>query len=205
MTDLQDVVMAAQRLKWKWGGHVSRLNTSRWAYVTTMWDPRTGKRTAGRPRTRRSDFFRRSLRRIDIVTFKPGDTKDYILDPTIRFETHQNQPEEINLEKSAIYEPTIPHYKTSYKLRDIEVMELMGWAPEANPDSKRGCLIFIRDGIIAARYSAGKKEVEEKSYGSLVVRINQFSYVAAEYRTDQNFHVRAKRAPASTRDVDGMM
>ncbi|KAJ4440557.1 hypothetical protein ANN_08702 [Periplaneta americana] len=54
-----------------------------------------------------------SLRRIDIVTFKPGETKDYILDPTIRFETHQNQPEEVNLEKRAIYEPTIPFYKTS--------------------------------------------------------------------------------------------
>ncbi|KAJ4440293.1 hypothetical protein ANN_08432 [Periplaneta americana] len=39
-----------------------------------------------------------SHRRIDI-TFKPGEIKGYILDPTIRFETHQNQPEEVNLEK----------------------------------------------------------------------------------------------------------
>ncbi|KAJ4441730.1 hypothetical protein ANN_11588 [Periplaneta americana] len=35
-----------------------------------------------------------SHRRIDIITFKLGETKGYILDPTIRFETHQNQPEE---------------------------------------------------------------------------------------------------------------
>ncbi|KAJ4436939.1 hypothetical protein ANN_17071 [Periplaneta americana] len=63
MTGLQDIVMAAQRLKWKWGGHVSRLNTSRWAYVTNMWDPRTGKRTAGRPRARWSVFFRREAGR----------------------------------------------------------------------------------------------------------------------------------------------
>ncbi|KAJ4451552.1 hypothetical protein ANN_03018 [Periplaneta americana] len=36
-----------------------------------------------------------SQRRIDIITFKPGEKKKrYILDPTIRFETHQNQPEE---------------------------------------------------------------------------------------------------------------
>ncbi|KAJ4432313.1 hypothetical protein ANN_20932 [Periplaneta americana] len=66
-----------------------------------------------------------SLRRIDIITFKPGETKGYILDPTIRFETHQNQPEEVNLETRTIYEPTIPYYKTSYKLRDIEVIGLM--------------------------------------------------------------------------------
>ncbi|KAJ4450329.1 hypothetical protein ANN_01749 [Periplaneta americana] len=66
-----------------------------------------------------------SHRRIDIITFKPGETKDYILDPTIRFETHQNQLEEVNLEKSTIYEPTIPYYKTSYKLRDIDVIGSM--------------------------------------------------------------------------------
>ncbi|KAJ4438967.1 hypothetical protein ANN_14921 [Periplaneta americana] len=35
-----------------------------------------------------------SHRRIDIITFKHGETKGYILDPTIRFETYQNQPEE---------------------------------------------------------------------------------------------------------------
>ncbi|KAJ4443655.1 hypothetical protein ANN_05330 [Periplaneta americana] len=66
-----------------------------------------------------------SLRRIDIITFKPGETKGYILDPTIKFDSHQNQPEEVNLEKRAIHEPTIPYYKTSYKLKDIEVIGLM--------------------------------------------------------------------------------
>ncbi|KAJ4449195.1 hypothetical protein ANN_00592 [Periplaneta americana] len=40
-----------------------------------------------------------SLQHIVIITFKPGETKGYILDPTIRFETHQNQPEEVNPEK----------------------------------------------------------------------------------------------------------
>ncbi|KAJ4450977.1 hypothetical protein ANN_02412 [Periplaneta americana] len=66
-----------------------------------------------------------SHRRIDIITFKPGETKGYILDPTIRFETHQNQPEDVNIEKRRIYEPSIPYYKTSYKLMDIEVIGLM--------------------------------------------------------------------------------
>ncbi|KAJ4445047.1 hypothetical protein ANN_06846 [Periplaneta americana] len=66
-----------------------------------------------------------SNRRIDIIIFKPGETKGYILDPTIRFEMHQNQPEEVNREKRTIYEPTIPYYKTLCKLRDIEVIGLM--------------------------------------------------------------------------------
>ncbi|KAJ4442530.1 hypothetical protein ANN_04117 [Periplaneta americana] len=36
-----------------------------------------------------------------------------------------HQLEEVNLEKRIIYEPTTPYYKTSYKLRDIEVIGLM--------------------------------------------------------------------------------
>ncbi|KAJ4437266.1 hypothetical protein ANN_17403 [Periplaneta americana] len=40
----------------------------------------------------------------------------------------------------------------------------LGWAPGANPNSKQGRLIFIRYGINAARCSAGKKGVEEKSW-----------------------------------------
>ncbi|KAJ4434799.1 hypothetical protein ANN_23370 [Periplaneta americana] len=35
-----------------------------------------------------------SHRRIDIITFEPGERQVYILDQTIRFGTHQNQPEE---------------------------------------------------------------------------------------------------------------
>ncbi|KAJ4443439.1 hypothetical protein ANN_05108 [Periplaneta americana] len=41
-----------------------------------------------------------------------------------------------------------------------------GWTPGANPDSKRGRLIFIHYGINAVRCSAGKKDIEEESYGS---------------------------------------
>ena len=29
----------AEILKWKWGGHVARLQTSRWTQISTMWDP----------------------------------------------------------------------------------------------------------------------------------------------------------------------
>ncbi|KAJ4451267.1 hypothetical protein ANN_02728 [Periplaneta americana] len=41
-----------------------------------------------------------------------------------------------------------------------------GWAPGANPNSKRKRLRFIRHGINAVRCSTGKKRVEKKSYGS---------------------------------------
>jgi hypothetical protein len=53
----RDGVQTAAQLKWKWGGHASRLHESRWAYAATMWDPRTGKRNVGRPRTRWSALF----------------------------------------------------------------------------------------------------------------------------------------------------
>ncbi|PSN36408.1 hypothetical protein C0J52_22777, partial [Blattella germanica] len=44
--------------KWKWGGHVTRLQNNRWTYKTTVWDPRIGKRTQGRPRRRWADLFK---------------------------------------------------------------------------------------------------------------------------------------------------
>lgn len=60
-TKMQDVARQAWSLKWKWGGHAARLQQDRWAYVTTMWDPRIGKRSRGRPRRRWSDDFTRTL------------------------------------------------------------------------------------------------------------------------------------------------
>ncbi|KAJ4448434.1 hypothetical protein ANN_10450 [Periplaneta americana] len=50
-----------------------------------------------------------SVRRIDIIAIKNNSA--YILDPTIRFETHADQPHEVDSEKKRIYEPTIPFYK----------------------------------------------------------------------------------------------
>ncbi|PSN57651.1 hypothetical protein C0J52_05422, partial [Blattella germanica] len=44
--------------KWKWGSHVTRLQDNRWTYKTTVWDPRIGKRTQGRPRCRWADLFK---------------------------------------------------------------------------------------------------------------------------------------------------
>ena len=66
-----------------------------------------------------------SSRRIDIIAFKANDSKGYILDPTIRWEHHIGQPEEVHEEKKTIYEPTVSYYKTKYKLQEIEVLGLM--------------------------------------------------------------------------------
>ncbi|KAJ4442763.1 hypothetical protein ANN_04355 [Periplaneta americana] len=65
----------------------------------------------------------RSIRRIDIIAIKNNSA--YILDPTIRFETHADQPHEVDSEKKRIYEPTIPFYKDKYSLYHIDVIGLM--------------------------------------------------------------------------------
>lgn len=66
-----------------------------------------------------------SNRRIDMIAFLPSNKAGYILDPTIRFETHNGQPEEVDAEKKSIYEPTIDFYKNKYKLERISVHGLM--------------------------------------------------------------------------------
>ena len=58
-TKLYDVAQRATRLKWKWGGHVARLQNTRWAYLSTMWSPRLGQRHRGRPGTRWADVFKK--------------------------------------------------------------------------------------------------------------------------------------------------
>ncbi|KAJ4431161.1 hypothetical protein ANN_19756 [Periplaneta americana] len=64
-----------------------------------------------------------SVWRIDIIAIKNNSA--YILDPTIRFETHADQPQEVDSEKKRIYEPTIPFYKDKYSLSHIGVIGLM--------------------------------------------------------------------------------
>ncbi|PSN36639.1 hypothetical protein C0J52_22290 [Blattella germanica] len=49
-TQATEIEHLATSKKWKWGGHVTRLQDNRWTYKTTVWDPRLGKMTQGRPR-----------------------------------------------------------------------------------------------------------------------------------------------------------
>ena len=58
MTNTRDMTHQGEGLKWKWGGHVTRLQGSRWAMISTTWDPRIGRRNRGRPRTRWADSFK---------------------------------------------------------------------------------------------------------------------------------------------------
>ena len=52
-----DAAPRAPQLKWIWGGHVVRMHHLRW---TQMWDPRIGRRTAGRPKMRWADDFKKT-------------------------------------------------------------------------------------------------------------------------------------------------
>lgn len=53
-----DVAQTATQSKWKWGGHIARLQDNRWTYKSTVWDTRIGQRTQGRPRRRWEDIFK---------------------------------------------------------------------------------------------------------------------------------------------------
>ncbi|KAJ4428352.1 hypothetical protein ANN_24371 [Periplaneta americana] len=52
-------------------------------------------------------------------------TSGFIIDPTVRMETYENQPTEAHQEKCDIYDPTIPYYKEKYHLTSIEVIGLL--------------------------------------------------------------------------------
>ena len=54
-TNIKDVVKFAAKQKWKWAGHVARLNDNRWTKRITDWQPRYGKRSRGRQAKRWRD------------------------------------------------------------------------------------------------------------------------------------------------------
>jgi hypothetical protein len=41
---IEDAAKAARRQKWRWGGHVARMDQERWTYTTTVWDPMNRKK-----------------------------------------------------------------------------------------------------------------------------------------------------------------
>ena len=60
-TRVQDIVQFVLKQKWKWAGHVARLDDNRWTQRVTEWQPREGRRSRGRQRKRWRD---------DLVQFK---------------------------------------------------------------------------------------------------------------------------------------
>ncbi|KAJ4431876.1 hypothetical protein ANN_20482 [Periplaneta americana] len=76
------------------------------------------------------------IRRADIVALDKTNSKDFILDPTVRFEMSQTQPSEVNKEKQQIYEPTIPYFREKYQMEGTwEVHGLMIRARDTIPRS----------------------------------------------------------------------
>ena len=58
-TGMRDASNLAERLKWKWIGHVFRMDNNRWTHKLTMWHPREGRRNVRRQRTRWTDQLKR--------------------------------------------------------------------------------------------------------------------------------------------------
>ncbi|PSN57783.1 hypothetical protein C0J52_07265 [Blattella germanica] len=66
-----------------------------------------------------------STRRIDMIAFQDTN-KGWIIDPTIRMESHADQPIEVHNEKFSIYNATISYiYKNKYQPQDLVVIGLM--------------------------------------------------------------------------------
>lgn len=58
LTKATDVVNHTLKLKWKWAGHIARLQDERWTRRVTIWTGPPGKRHRGRPLTRWQDEIR---------------------------------------------------------------------------------------------------------------------------------------------------
>ena len=58
-TGMRDASNLAERLKWKWNGHVARMDNNRWTHKLTMWDPREDRRNVVRQRTTWADQLKR--------------------------------------------------------------------------------------------------------------------------------------------------
>ncbi|KAJ4446890.1 hypothetical protein ANN_13591, partial [Periplaneta americana] len=66
-----------------------------------------------------------STRRADIIIIDRQKDKGVILDPTIRFEMHEQQPQEVCREKQVIYEPCCQHLGAQYHITHWTVIGLM--------------------------------------------------------------------------------
>ena len=47
-TRVKDIIEKIKEMKWRWAGHISRIQDNRWTKRLTEWQPRIGKRRRGR-------------------------------------------------------------------------------------------------------------------------------------------------------------
>ncbi|GBP65045.1 Putative uncharacterized transposon-derived protein F52C9.6 [Eumeta japonica] len=59
-TKATNALTYAQKLKWKWAGHITRLTDQRWTSRVTRWTGPPGKRRPGRPLSRWEDDIKRT-------------------------------------------------------------------------------------------------------------------------------------------------
>ncbi|GFS14726.1 endonuclease-reverse transcriptase [Elysia marginata] len=60
-TQVSDIAQYIAKQKWKWAGHVARLQDNRWTLRVTEWQPRNGKRSRGRQARRWRDDIVRTM------------------------------------------------------------------------------------------------------------------------------------------------
>jgi hypothetical protein len=54
---MEDADSRAHLTKWRWAGHIARMDQERWTYAATVWDARFGGRSRGQPRPRWAQEF----------------------------------------------------------------------------------------------------------------------------------------------------
>ncbi|CAH2257061.1 jg11931 [Pararge aegeria aegeria] len=57
-TRFTDIAQRVAKLKWQWAGHIVGRRDGRWGPKVLEWQPRTGKRSDGRPPTRWTEDIR---------------------------------------------------------------------------------------------------------------------------------------------------
>ena len=65
-----------------------------------------------------------STRRIDMIVLSADKKSGLVIDPTIRIEKAEDQPEETDREKRNIYEPCAPYLCEKYGIQNVEVVGL---------------------------------------------------------------------------------
>jgi hypothetical protein len=66
-----------------------------------------------------------SIKYPNIIVINRREEWGLIVDPTVRFEVHDKQPQEVHEEKRAINEKTVNYYSESYNISKFQVYGLM--------------------------------------------------------------------------------